>query len=181
MTINGVNLLPWRAMQRARTLRLRLSGSAVMLLLGLLLGVAGSQGIHALNNEQLQRNLRLEAAISSLDQRISAIDDLQGTRARLTERMTTLQMLADSREKPLQRFAAIAWALPDTLTLQRWSMQGDTLDLTGTAKQITAVATLMSRIEQLAHFGEATLVSIDVPQKPNSTLKHFHIRAKALP
>lgn len=181
MITEGVNLLPWRAMQRARTRRLRLGGSLAMMLIGLLTGVAGSQGIQALTAEQSQRNHRLEAAISSLDRRIGAIDDLQGTRKRLSQRMATLQMLADSRERPLQRFAAVAWALPDRLTVQRWSMQDGLLELTGTAQEITAVATLMSRIEQLAYFGEAKLVSIDSPQKTTSTLKHFHVQAKARP
>ena len=181
MEAEGVNLLPWRAMRRARTRRLRLVGSLVMLFLGLCLGAVGSQGIDALTAEQAERNQRLEAAILSLDRRISAIDDLQGTRNRLTERMTTLQVLTDSRRKPLERFAAIAWALPDTLTLQRWSLQDDTLDLTGTAQEVSAVATLMSRIEQLPQFDAATLVSIDSAQQTHPMLKYFHIRAKALP
>lgn len=181
MPVEGVNLLPWRAMQRARTRRVRLGGGLVMLLLGLSLGAVGSQGIDALTADQTQRNQRLQAAIVSLDRRISAIDDIQGTRKRLTERMTTLQTLADSRRKPLQRFAAIAWALPDTLTLERWSMQGDTLDMTGSAREVTAVATLMSRIEQLPQFSEAALISIDSPEQPSQMLKYFHIRAKARP
>lgn len=181
MSFEGVNLLPWRAMQRAQTARLRAFGSLIMLLAGLFAGGVGTLGIDHLTQHQIEQNQHLESAIARLNERILDIDSLQDTRAQLAERMATLKTLADDREQTLERFTDIASALPDALVLQRWSMEGSRLDLTGISQGLTPVAALMSRLETLPRFGEATLVSITSHVDDPTRLKVFHIQAETPP
>lgn len=181
MSSEGVNLLPWRAMRRTQTLRLRIMISIAMLIIGLCAGGIIAHTIQTLTAEQTVRNQRLEAAIFSLDQRIVAIDDLQGTRKRLTERIATLQTLADDREQALQRFAEIAAIVPESITLTHWSLERGHADLSGMASGIKPIAALLSALEEVNGYAEATLLSITTPAETTHNLKVFHIQAEALP
>ena len=181
MPPKGVNLLPWRAMRRIQTLRLRVMVSMLMLMIGLCAGGLIAYKVQTLTTEQKLRNQRLEAAIFSLDQRIVAIDDLQGTRERLTERIDTLQTLADDREQALKRFAEIAAIVPTSITLTHWSLERNFLTLSGTANGIKPVAALLSALEKINDFPEAKLVSITTPAETTHNLKLFHIEAEVRP
>lgn len=181
MSSEGVNLLPWRAMRRAQTLRLRVIVSMTMLIVGVCAGGIIAHTIQTLTAEQAARNQRLEAAIFSLDQRIVAIDDLQGTRKRLTERIATLQTLADDREQALKRFAEIAAIIPESITLTHWSLDRHHADLSGIASGIKPIAALLSALEEINDYAEATLLSITTPADTPHNLQLFHIQAEALP
>lgn len=181
MSFEGVNLLPWRAMRRTQTLRLRVFVFMTMLIMGLCGGGIIAHAIQTLTAEQTARNQRLEAAIFSLDQRIVAIDDLQGTRERLTERIATLQTLGDDREQALKRFAEIAAIIPQSITLTHWSLERSHADVSGIASGIQPIAALLSALEEVDGYAEATLLSITTPADATHNLKLFHIQAEALP
>jgi len=142
-----INLLPWRAQQRAQ--RQREFGLAA---LGAVLAAGAvtlftSWGINSAIDRQHDRNEVLKQEIATLDKQITEILGLEAQKQRLVARMEIITRLQRSRPEVVHVFDQLARTLPDGVYLTTVKQTDKKLELHGVAQSSTRVSTFMRNIE----------------------------------
>jgi type IV pilus assembly protein PilN len=142
-----INLLPWRAQQRAQ--RQKEFGLAV---LGALLAAGAvmlftSWAISGAIDRQHDRNEVLKKEIAELDKQITEILGLEAQKQRLVARMDIITRLQRSRPEVVHVFDQLARTLPDGVYLTSVKQIDKKLELHGVAQSSTRVSTFMRNIE----------------------------------
>ncbi len=142
-----INLLPWRAQQRAQ--RQREFGLAA---LGAVLAAGAvtlftSWGINGAIDRQHDRNEVLKQEIAALDKQITEILGLEAQKQRLVARMEIITRLQRSRPEVVHVFDQLARTLPDGVYLTTVKQTDKKLELRGVAQSSTRVSTFMRNIE----------------------------------
>jgi type IV pilus assembly protein PilN len=141
-----INLLPHRQIKRAE--RQRQFG-----LMGLMAAVAagavvfmGWTYLGAQKASQLERNGRLEKAISSLDKEIADIRNLKDQINNVLERKQIVENLQTNRSQSVVILDELTRQLPEGLYLKSIKQQGNLITLTGVADTNARVATLVRNL-----------------------------------
>jgi type IV pilus assembly protein PilN len=141
-----INLLPHRQLKRAE--RQRQFG-----LMALMAAVAagaivffGWTILGAQKASQLERNGRLEAAISSLDKEIADIKDLKNQINNVLERKQVVENLQTNRSQSVVILDELTRQLPEGLYLKSVKQSGNLITLEGVADTNARVATLVRNL-----------------------------------
>jgi type IV pilus assembly protein PilN len=142
----GINLLPHRQIKRAE--RQRQFG-----LMALLAAVAASAIVFAgwtylgaKKQTQLERNTRLEQAISQLDKEIADIKDLKDQINNVLERKQVVENLQTNRSQAVVVLDELTRQLPEGLYLKSIKQVGNVITLEGVADTNARVATLVRNL-----------------------------------
>ena len=141
-----INLLPHRQIKRAE--RQRQFG-----LLALMAAVAASAVVFSgwtflgsQKNSQLERNGRLEKAITSLDKEIADIKDLKDQINNVLERKRVVENLQTNRSQAVVILDELTRQLPEGLYLKSIKQVGNLITLEGVADTNARVATLVRNL-----------------------------------
>ena len=141
-----INLLPHRQIKRAE--RQRQFG-----LMALMAAVAASAVVFtgwtflgAKKDSQIERNGRLELAISNLDKEIAAIKDLKDQINNVLERKQIVENLQTNRSQSVVILDELSRQLPEGLYLKSIKQQGNLITLEGVADTNARVATLVRNL-----------------------------------
>ena len=141
-----INLLPHRQIKRAE--RQRQFG-----LMALMAAVAASAVVFtgwtflgAKKDSQIERNGRLELAISNLDKEIAAIKDLKDQINNVLERKQIVENLQTNRRQSVVILDELSRQLPEGLYLKSIKQQGNLITLEGVADTNARVATLVRNL-----------------------------------
>lgn len=141
-----INLLPHRQIKRAE--RQRQFG-----LMALMAAVAagavvftGWTFLGAKKDAQLERNGRLELAISQLDKEIADIKDLKDQINNVLERKQIVENLQTNRSQSVVILDELSRQLPEGLYLKNIKQQGNLITLEGVADTNARVATLVRNL-----------------------------------
>lgn len=141
-----INLLPHRQLKRAE--RQRQFG-----LMALMAAVAASAIVFfgwtvlgAQKSSQLERNGRLETAITKLDKEIADIKDLKGQISDVLERKQIVENLQANRSQAVVILDELTRQLPEGLYLKSIKQQGNLITLQGVADTNARVATLVRNL-----------------------------------
>lgn len=141
-----INLLPHRQLKRAE--RQRQFG-----LMAIMAAVAagavvftGWSYLGAKKDSQIERNGRLELAISNLDKEIAAIKDLKDQINNVLERKQIVENLQTNRSQSVVILDELARQLPEGLYLKSIKQQGNLITLEGVADTNARVATLVRNL-----------------------------------
>jgi type IV pilus assembly protein PilN len=141
-----INLLPHRQIKRAE--RQRQFG-----LMALLAAVAASAIVFAgwtylgaKKQAQLERNTRLEQAISQLDKEIADIKDLKDQINNVLERKQVVENLQTNRSQAVVVLDELTRQLPEGLYLKSIKQIGNVITLEGVADTNARVATLVRNL-----------------------------------
>ncbi len=141
-----INLLPHRQLKRAE--RQRQFG-----LMALMAAVAagavvftGWTYLGAKKDSQIERNGRLELAISNLDKEIADIKDLKDQISNVLERKQIVENLQTNRSQSVVILDELSRQLPEGLYLKSIKQQGNLITLEGVADTNARVATLVRNL-----------------------------------
>jgi type IV pilus assembly protein PilN len=141
-----INLLPHRQLKRAE--RQRQFG--LMALMSAVAAAAvvftGWTFLGAQKDSQLERNGRLETAISSLDKQITDIKDLKDQISNVLERKRVVENLQTNRSQSVVILDEITRQLPEGLYLKSIKQTGNLITLEGVADTNARVATLVRNL-----------------------------------
>lgn len=172
-----INLLPWRAWQRQRSVR-QLQG---LMLVALLLGVAivvllDRHGAYRLA-QQGQANAALRDAIARLEGPLAELADLTARGDALQERIQGLDAVLRAASPGGQVLAPLATRVPQGLQLTALALEGSALRLEGVAQGRASVTQLLRNLDQAPGLGEVQLQEI----KATVAGEVFHLRAQVQP
>jgi type IV pilus assembly protein PilN len=141
-----INLLPHRQIKRAE--RQREFGLMALMAAGGACAVIflGWQFLGAQKDSQLERNGRLEKAITSLDKEIADIKDLKDQINNVLERKQIVENLQTNRSQAVVILDELTRQLPEGLYLNSIKQTGNVITLGGVADTNARVATLVRNL-----------------------------------
>ncbi len=168
-----INLLPHRQLKRAE--RQRQFG-----LMALMAAVAASAVVFsgwtflgAQKSSQLERNGRLEKAISSLDKEIADIKDLKDQINNVLERKRVVENLQTNRSQAVVILDELTRQLPEGLYLKSIKQVGNLITLEGVADTNARVATLVRNLSVSNWMESPNLVEIQSATVNNIKQNNF--------
>lgn len=155
-----INLLPHRQIKRAE--RQREFGLMALMAAGAACAVVflGWQFLGAQKDSQLERNGRLEKAITSLDKEITDIKDLKDQISNVLERKQIVENLQTNRSQSIVILDELTRQLPEGLYLKSIKQTGNLITLEGVADTNARVATLVRNLSVSNWMESPNLVEI---------------------
>ena len=156
----GINLLPHRQIKRAE--RQREFGLMALMAAGAACAVIflGWQFLDSQKGTQLERNGRLETAISGLDKEIADIKDLKDQINNVLERKQIVENLQTNRSQAVVILDELTRQLPEGLYLKSIKQTGNLITLEGVADTNARVATLVRNLSVSNWMESPNLVEI---------------------
>lgn len=159
-----INLLPWReTLREERKQEFFVSlGIVVAIAAGLLFLV--DRYFNSEINGQQNINNYLTEQIAILDAEIVEIRDLQAQRAALTERMTVIQDLQGTRPVIVRLFDELVKTLPSGVYYDTVTRNENSIQMNGVAESNNKVSELMRSLEASDWFSNANLQQINAQE-----------------
>lgn len=142
-----INLLPWRAEERARKNKEFISIIAIIALIAL----AAAFAVWSYFNNELKEQKRANDVIvqenTRLDGVLTEIEDLEQRHEEIVSRMKIIQDLQGKRPIPVRVWDDLARAMPADLYLINIKRDGDLITLKGKADNPNVVSNLIRRLD----------------------------------
>lgn len=156
-----VNLLPWREeRRRLRAQQYYAALGAAFVIAALVVGLAHVVLMSHLD-AQKTRNQYLEDEIARVESEIEEIERLEDEKERLLARMEIIQSLQQDRAFAMQIMEEMVLAIPDGVRLNRFSFNGNRIELEGTAQSNARVSAFMRNLEASELMDDPALGGID--------------------
>ncbi|NND60871.1 MAG: PilN domain-containing protein [Gammaproteobacteria bacterium] len=173
-----INLLPWREelrKERQRNFAVAAAG-AVLLAIG---GIVLAKNLVQNKIEyQEARNDLLQQEITTLEQQIGEINELEERKARLLQRMQVIEKLQRSRPEIVHLFDELARTIPDGVYLEAVTQQGDRVTIKGKAQSSTRVSAYMRNIDSSSWLTDPGLDVVETRDQGSTRLSEFTIFAE---
>jgi type IV pilus assembly protein PilN len=155
-----INLLPHRQIKRAE--RQREFGLMALMAAGAACAVVflGWQFLGSQKDTQIERNARLETAITALDKEIADIKDLKDQINNVLERKQIVENLQTNRSQAVVILDELTRQLPEGLYLKSIKQAGNLITLEGVADTNARVATLVRNLSVSNWMESPNLVEI---------------------
>jgi type IV pilus assembly protein PilN len=173
-----INLLPWRENRRQLNKTqffLVLGGSA---LLAVLLLVLAMSLINSAISHQNSRNAYLTAQINKINKEVAEIKSLEARRQQLLDRMTIIQDLQGTRPLIVRVFDEMVRTLPDGLFYTSVSRRGGLIDIQGIAESNNRVSSLMRSLDASLWFADPNLTAVSAASAYGEQASSFKLSYK---
>ena len=168
-----INLLPHRQIKRAE--RQREFGLMGLMAAGAACAVVfmGWQLLSSQKDSQVERNGRLEKAITSLDKEIADIKDLKDQINNVLERKRVVENLQTNRSQSVVILDELTRQLPEGLYLKSIKQVGNLITLVGVADTNARVATLVRNLSVSNWMESPNLIEIQSATVNNIKINNF--------
>jgi type IV pilus assembly protein PilN len=178
MIMTEINLLPWREENRQEQKK----DFVVMVVMVCVFAAAIVGLIHfqmqGKIDYQLSRNSFLSNEISTVDEEIKEIQELQKVRRSLVERMEVIQDLQGSRPSIVHLFTEIVSTVPNGVYLQSLDQTGSNLLINGEAESNARVSTYMRNLQASVWLKDPNLTVIEIEDKTVNRISTFTLTVK---
>jgi len=173
-----INLLPHRQIKRAE--RKRELGLMVVatVALSVVLVFMGHQVINNRLDAQMNRNSRLQTAITQLDTEIEEIKRLKEEIKNMLDRKQVVENLQSNRSLAVILLDEITRQLPEAVYLTSFKQNGNTITLQGFADSNGRVATLVRNLSTSKWLESPALVEIKATTVNSQRLSSFLLTVK---
>jgi len=179
----NINLLPWREKLREERKQMFIVQLGITFVLALL--VLG--GLHLMVkssiDNQAEVNATLRKEITTLDNRLTEIRQLQDQKKALTAKMAVIQQLQGNRPVIVRLFDELVRTLPDGVYYNSITRTNDSISLEGVAESNNRISALMRDLDASDWFAEPNLLGVTaVNEAPgaqqNNTSNKFQLTVK---
>lgn len=173
-----INLLPWREVARKERQKNYVMTLALVALSSFIVLFGINQVYNARLDGQTKRNQYLEGEIRVLDQRIAEIRNLTETKRSLQQRMTLIEQLQGSRNLGTQIMTEIARVVPNGVYLTQLEKKGSNLLLVGKSESNNRLSNMLRDAEQSELLAEPHLEFIESGRGRLNLLSDFRMHLK---
>ncbi len=159
-----INLLPWRETLREERKQEFLVSLGVVVAIAAAILFLVDRYFNAEINDQQRINNYLSEQIAILDAEIVEIRYLQAQRTALTERMTVIQDLQGTRPVIVRLFDELVRTLPSGVYYNTITRNENSIQMNGIAESNNKVSELMRLLEASDWFANANLQQINVQE-----------------
>lgn len=171
-----INLLPWRAEQRAERQKQFIQALIAGLLLAAGIFFLAIRYVDGLLMEQEDRNSFLRTEIERVDLEIAEIEALDQEKSNLIARTQVIESLQLSRPEVVKLFDGLVRSIPEGINLDKLTRQGHTLTLEGVAQSNARVSVLMRELEANTVFIKPSLDVIQRISETDNAIRKFTLR-----
>lgn len=173
-----INLLPHRQIKRAERKRELGLMAVATVALGVVLIFMGHQVINNRLDAQMNRNSRLQTAITQLDTEIDEIKRLQEEIKNMLDRKQVVENLQSNRSQAVILLDEITRQLPEAVYLSSFKQNGNTITLQGFADSNGRIATLVRNLSTSKWLESPVLVEIKAANVNSQRLSSFLLTVK---
>lgn len=173
-----INLLPWRENRRQERQRNFMIALVATAILAVLLVFLAGHLVQRQINAQEDRNNYLRGEISTLDDQIRQIEELEERRDNLLARKNVIERLQENRSMMVHLFNYLAQTVPEGIRLSSVRQAGEELTIEGTTQSETRVSDYMRNIESAEWLHEPDLRIIEAIQGEGSAAQPFRFELK---
>ena len=152
-----INLLPWRETLREERKRKFLALMVVMLIASGGMVLAADRYMRGAIENQIARNEFLMTEIRVVDEQVAEISKLQQQKSEIQERMSVIQNLQGSRPVIVRVFDELVKTLPDGVYFETVERNGESMNIVGVAETYSQLTTLMRKLDGSDWFSEPNL------------------------
>ncbi len=145
--LHKVNLLAWRDAQRDKHKRQFLGIFCLGILLAVFVQWLAGSYLGSQNQQQQARLNYLTAYIDKLDQRISALNMVEGEHKALLTRLEVVETLQAQRNKTTQFMNIIPTLVPEGVYVDKIKMNGARIEMSGISDTTSRLATMLDNLE----------------------------------
>jgi type IV pilus assembly protein PilN len=175
-----INLLPWREEKRRDRQRQFMMRLLITFILGVVLVFIVGFGYDQKSKHQQFRNDLIKNEILLLEARITRIDELERTRARLISRKQVIERLQASRSMTVELLDNLAKSIPVGVTLTSLRQQGSTLALIGSSQSNARVSAYLRELEENYLFLNPQLDYVRLAAQPASATELYQFSIKVI-
>lgn len=158
--MTGINLLPWREQLRAERQRQFIINFVAVLMLAVGAVFLLERYLHGAITQQNTRNGFLTQQLSTLDQRVIEVAELQARRQQLTERMTVIYQLQDKRAVAARILDQLVRTLPQGVYFTDLKLVDQLLSIEGIAESNKSISSLMRKQQESEWLIKPSLVEV---------------------
>ncbi|WP_019675711.1 PilN domain-containing protein [Arsukibacterium perlucidum] len=175
-----INLLPWREAARKEKQKQYVTVLAMTAVVSFLVFFLINMVYSSMIDGQYQRNRYLENEIKVLDQRIAEIRTLNETKRSLQQRMSLIEQLQGSRNLGTEIMSEIARVVPSGIYLTQLEKKGSNLLLIGRSESNNRLSTMLRDAEQSELLDSPLLEFIEAGKDESRLLSNFkmHLTVK---
>ncbi len=173
-----INLLPWRDAARKERQKNYVMVLALTAIVSFLIFFLINMVYNARLEGQAKRNSFLQSEISILDQRIAEIRRLNEVKRSLQQRLTLIEQLQGSRNLGTQIMTEIATIVPNGVYLTQLEKKGSMLLLVGKSESNNRLSNMLREAEQSELLTEPYLEFIEAAKERSSLLSDFKMHLK---
>ena len=171
-----INLLPWRDARRKEQNKEFGVLAGVAAGVGVVLVAMGQIAVNNAISGQQARNTYMDQQIAELDKEIKEIAEIETQRAKLLQRLNTIESLQSNRTEVVHLFDEVVQAIPDGLYLTGLRQAGTAITLDGVAESNTRVTDLTRNIKKSRwlvnpEIGQVVSKEVDFVRAANFTMK----------
>ncbi|MEZ5312163.1 MAG: PilN domain-containing protein [Thermoanaerobaculia bacterium] len=133
----------------------------LLLIAGLIVGLLVAGGWYFWTNSKLTQKKKEVAAaqkeVEELQQVIKEVEEYKAKKAELERKIDVINALKANQRGPVQIMDQVSRALPELLWLTNMDVTGSTINLRGTAYNMSAVANFIDNLDKVEEFAEPIL------------------------
>lgn len=175
-----INLLPWRENRRQERQRNFMIGLVATAIGAVLLVFLAGHLVQRQIDAQEVRNDYLRGEISTLDDQIRQIEELEERRDNLLARKNVIERLQENRSMMVHLFNYLAQTVPEGIRLSSVRQAGEELTILGTTQSETRVSDYMRNIEsaEWLHQPELRIIEVIPGEGAGAEPFRFELRAR---
>lgn len=173
-----INLLPWREWERERLKKEFFAVSGIAAAIGVVVVIMGYLYFSNAISSQNERNTYLETKIAELQKQVEEIEKLQRQKRQMQERIDVVQNLQAGRAVTVKVLDGLVHALPDGVYFTKLSLQGDTMNIDGTAEANARISSLMRALDESDLFDSPNLMSVKANPVFGESASNFTLTVK---
>jgi len=152
-----INLLPWRETLREERKRKFLALMVVVLIASGGMVLAADRYMRGAIENQIARNEFMLTEISVVDEQVAEISKLQQQKSEIQDRMSVIQNLQGSRPVIVRVFDELVKTLPEGVYFETLERNGESMNIVGVAESYSQLTTLMRELDGSDWFSEPNL------------------------
>jgi type IV pilus assembly protein PilN len=157
----NINLLPWRERRRELRKKQFLAALGVTVMAAAIILLVGDRLMRSNISNQNARNEILREQIVVLNKQIEEIRELREQKAALTERMTVIQNLQGTRPVIVRLFDELVRTLPEGVFYNTVTRTNDVVSIQGVAESNNLVSALMRSLDDSEWFADPRLRQVN--------------------
>ena len=173
-----INLLPWREERRQLVKQQFLVVLGGVAVLAILLVVLAMSIVNSAISHQEGRNAYLQGHIKKINKEVAEIKDLETRRQQLLDRMSIIQDLQGTRPLIVRVFDEMVRTLPDGLFYTSVRRRDSHIEVQGIAESNNRVSSLMRKLDASPWFADPNLTAVSAASAYGDQASSFKLSYK---
>ena len=171
--MKGINLLPWRELERQQQQQRFVRQVAVWGGFWFLILAGVWFGIDQLNTHQQSRLSRLQSEIQLLDAKLAELRDIKAKEELVNKRITAVSALQKQRDQVTRLFNLLPLVVPTGVYIDKITLNGERVEIAGRSESNVRLSSMVRQVDG---------VSIDaiVANKNGTQFDEFKMRFQLL-